>query len=82
MEPDYNKLGNQMKEMFETFKPKSSTDTYKEKDLKLAFDVASKTIGFNIKPMKAQTEEEYTAWRKEEEEKRKKWEEEHTEIND
>ena len=79
MEPDYNKLGNQMKEMFETFKPKSSTDTYKENDLKLAFEVASKTIGFNIKPLKAQTEEEYAAWRKEEEEKRKKWEEEHPE---
>lgn len=77
MKQDYSKLGDKMKEMFE---PSLSEQGYKEKpDLKLAFEVAEKTLGFSIKPLKAQTPEEYAEWSKKQDEKRKKWDEAHPE---
>lgn len=64
MKPDYSKLGDKMKEMFE---PSLSEQRYKEKpDLKMAFGILRKTIGVDLstKPM---SDEDYTDEEKEEE---------------
>ena len=48
--------------------------------LKIAMEVASKTIGFELASAKAMSNEEFAAWTIKQEKERKKWEAEHPEL--
>lgn len=48
--------------------------------LKIAMEIASKTIGFDLASAKAMSNEEFAAWTIKQEKERKKWEAEHPEL--
>lgn len=57
-----------------------SIDELDKDKLKLAMEVASKTIGFDLASAKAMSNEEFTAWTIKQEKERKKWEAKHPEL--
>lgn len=60
--------------------PLGDPDKVDKNALKIAMEVASKTIGFDLVGAKAMTNEEFTAWTIKQEKERKKWEAEHPEF--
>lgn len=60
--------------------PLGDPDKVDKNTLRLAMEVASKTIGFDLAEAKAMSNKEFAEWSKRQEKERKKWEAEHPEL--